>query len=140
MATRPDSSPGVEPVSAPRAKEIDPSILAEIGNMPFKARIVAESALAGMHRSRHHGSSVEFAEHKEYAPGDNIRHLDWRAYARFDRDYVKRFEDETNLRAILLVAEDRHGQVQIGPWRRAAHRKLRWCSAAARRAAGPTSA
>lgn len=84
-------------------QEIDPRVLAEMGNLSFRAKILADSALHGMHRSRHHGSSVEFAEHKEYAPGDNVRHLDWRAYARFDRDYIKRFEDEANLRALLLV-------------------------------------
>ncbi len=83
--------------------ELDPHLLADIGSLALRARIVADSALAGMHRSRHHGTSVEFAEHKEYSPGDNIRHLDWRAYARFDRDYIKRFEDESNLRALLLV-------------------------------------
>src|SRR5688572_31911956 len=83
--------------------ELQPQLLADIGSLAMRARIVADSALAGMHRSRHHGTSVEFAEHKEYSPGDNIRHLDWRAYARFDRDYIKRFEDESNLRALVLV-------------------------------------
>jgi uncharacterized protein (DUF58 family) len=83
--------------------EIDPQVLADIGSLAMRARVVADSALAGMHRSRHHGTSVEFAEHKEYSPGDNIRHLDWRAFARFDRDYIKRFEDESNLRALVLV-------------------------------------
>jgi uncharacterized protein (DUF58 family) len=90
-----------EPARA--ANAIDPRLLAETGNLSMKARILAESALTGMHRSRHHGSSVEFAEHKEYSPGDNVRHLDWRAYARLDRDYIKRFEDESNLRALMLV-------------------------------------
>jgi len=93
-------------VDGPELKEtneIDPRVLAEIGSLSFRARILAESALHGMHRSRHHGSSVEFAEHKEYSPGDNVRHLDWRAYARFDRDYIKRFEDESHLRALILV-------------------------------------
>jgi uncharacterized protein (DUF58 family) len=86
-----------------QAAEIAPEVLADIGSLAMRARIVADSALAGMHRSRHHGTSVEFAEHKEYSPGDNIRHLDWRAYARFDRDYIKKFEDESNLRALVLV-------------------------------------
>ena len=87
----------------PRPREIDPRILTEIGNLGFRARIVADSAVAGLHRSRNRGTSVEFAEHKEYSPGDNLRHLDWRAYARFDRDYVKQFEDESNLRALTVV-------------------------------------
>lgn len=86
-----------------RVRVIDPRVLAQAGNLAFKARIVADSVLHGMHRSRHHGSSVEFADHKEYSPGDNVRHLDWRAFARFDRDYVKRFEDESHLRALMLV-------------------------------------
>ena len=90
-------------VDAPRPHEIDPKILTEIGNLGFRARIVADSAVAGMHRSRNRGTSVEFAEHKEYSPGDNLRHLDWRAYARLDRDYVKQFEDESNLRALAVV-------------------------------------
>ena len=56
-----------------------------------------------MHRSLHHGASVEFAEHKEYAPGDELRHIDWRAYGRIDKYYVKRFEEETELRGYLLL-------------------------------------
>lgn len=93
---------GEEPLED-RARVLDPKVLAEAGALSLKARIVADSVLHGMHRSRHHGSSVEFADHKEYSPGDNVRHLDWRAYARFDRDYIKRFEDESHLRGLLLV-------------------------------------
>ena len=100
MATR---DPKERPDEAPARQELDPRVLSEIGHLAFRARTVADSALAGMHRSRHHGTSVEFAEHKEYSPGDNVRHLDWRAFARFDRDYIKRFEDEANLRALLVV-------------------------------------
>ena len=84
-------------------REIDPETLARMGSLTLRARVLAESALHGMHRSRSHGSSVEFAEHKEYGPGDDVRHLDWRAYARLDRDYIKRFEDEAHLRALVLV-------------------------------------
>lgn len=83
--------------------EIAPDVLADIGNLTLRARVVADSALSGMHRSAHHGTSVEFAEHKEYSPGDDVRHLDWRAFARFDRDYIKKFEDEANLRALCVV-------------------------------------
>lgn len=102
MATT-DRPGGDGAVESKQPGEIDPTVLADIGNLTMRARVVAESALAGMHRSRHHGTSVEFAEHKEYSPGDNVRHLDWRAYARFDRDYIKRFEDESNLRALCVV-------------------------------------
>lgn len=102
MANTPgESAQGAEPTQ--RTHELEPQLLADIGNLSMRARVVADSALAGMHRSRHHGSSVEFAEHKEYSPGDNIRHLDWRAFARFDRDYIKRFEDEANLRALTVI-------------------------------------
>ncbi len=66
-------------------------------------RAITEGVLTGLHRSPHHGQSVEFAEHKEYSPGDEIRHIDWKAYGKFDKYYVKRFEQETNLRAYLVV-------------------------------------
>lgn len=71
--------------------------------MGVRARAVVEGVIAGLHRNPHRGSSVEFAEYKEYAPGDDIRHVDWRAYGRVDRYYVKQFEDETNLRAYLAL-------------------------------------
>ncbi len=82
---------------------LDPRDLEAIGPMRLRARAVVEGLLAGLHRSPHKGASVEFAEYKEYAPGDDIRHIDWRAYGRKDRYYVKQFEDETNLRAYLLL-------------------------------------
>lgn len=100
MATRKDIPADGGP---PKAQELPAEVLSDIGNLAMRARTVADSALAGMHRSRHHGTSVEFAEHKEYSPGDNVRHLDWRAFARFDRDYIKRFEDEANLRALVVI-------------------------------------
>ena len=81
----------------------DPRQLEAIGALRLRARAVVEGALAGLHRSPHKGASVEFAEYKEYAPGDDVRHIDWRAYGRKDRYYVKQFEDETNLRGYLLV-------------------------------------
>src|SRR3954462_10344651 len=62
-----------------------------------------EGVLSGLHKSPHQGQSVEFAEHKEYAPGDELKHLDWKAYGKFDRYYVKRFEQETELTAHLLL-------------------------------------
>jgi uncharacterized protein (DUF58 family) len=84
-------------------KFLDPLALAKLGTIQLKARTVVEGALSGLHRSPHHGSSVEFAEHKEYSPGDEIRHIDWKAYGKFDRYYVKRFEQETELSAYLLL-------------------------------------
>jgi uncharacterized protein (DUF58 family) len=80
-----------------------PAAVAPLQNLELRARTVVEGALAGLHRSPHHGSSVEFAEHKEYAAGDEIKHIDWKAYGKFDKYYVKRFEEETELRAYLVI-------------------------------------
>ncbi len=82
---------------------LDAETLAKLQTMALRARMVVEGALSGLHRAPHYGSSVEFAEHKEYSPGDEIRHIDWKAYGKFDKYYVKRFEQETELRAYLLV-------------------------------------
>ena len=82
---------------------LDPEVLAQVGNYPVGARRRVEGALSGHHRSPLRGSSIEFAEHKEYSPGDEIRHIDWKAFGKFDKYYVKQFEEETNLRAYLLV-------------------------------------
>jgi uncharacterized protein (DUF58 family) len=84
-------------------KLLDAVALAKLENLELRARTVVEGALAGRHRSPHHGSSVEFAEHKEYAPGDEIKHLDWKAYAKFDRYYVKRYEEEAELRTYVVI-------------------------------------
>jgi uncharacterized protein (DUF58 family) len=86
-----------------RAALLDPLALAKLGNLRLRVRAIAEGVLTGLHKSPHHGQSVEFAEHKEYAPGDEIRHIDWKAYGKFDKYYVKRYEQETNLRAYLVV-------------------------------------
>ena len=85
------------------AELLDAKELARLGDLKLRARIVVEGALAGLHRSPHHGASVEFAEHKEYTPGDEVRRIDWKAYGKFDKYYVKRFEEETELRGYLCV-------------------------------------
>ena len=82
---------------------LDAATIAKLAGVKVRARAVMEGVLSGLHKSPHQGQSVEFAEHKEYAPGDELRHLDWKAYAKFDRFYVKRFEHETDLRAVLVV-------------------------------------
>jgi uncharacterized protein (DUF58 family) len=82
---------------------IDPPTLMRIKSLQLRAKIVVQGFLSGLHRSPHHGFSVEFSEYRQYSPGDDPRHLDWRLYARSDRYYIKRFEDETNLRCHLLV-------------------------------------
>jgi uncharacterized protein (DUF58 family) len=87
----------------PRRPLLDPAVLARLGTLKLRVRAVTEGILSGLHKSPHHGQSVEFAEHKEYTPGDEIRHIDWKAYGKFDKYYVKRFEQETNLRAYLVV-------------------------------------
>lgn len=85
------------------ARLLEPTAVAQLASLALRARTVAEGALAGLHRSAHHGAAVEFAEHKEYSPGDELRHIDWKAYGRFDRYYVKRYETENELRGWLLV-------------------------------------
>jgi uncharacterized protein (DUF58 family) len=82
---------------------IDPHALMRIRSLQLRARLVVEGFLSGLHRSPYHGFSVEFSEYREYSPGDDPRYLDWRLVARSDRYYIKRFEDETNLRCYLLV-------------------------------------
>jgi len=82
---------------------LDPIALAKLDTMPLRARVVVEGALSGLHRARLHGSSVEFSEHKEYSPGDEIRHIDWKAYGKIDRYYVKQFEQESELTALLVL-------------------------------------
>jgi uncharacterized protein (DUF58 family) len=78
-----------------------------IKNLELRARIVVEGFWKGIHRSPYHGFSVEFTEYRQYTPGDDPRYLDWRLYARSDRYYIKKFEDETNLRCHLLVDNSR---------------------------------
>src|SRR5260221_575743 len=87
----------------PAALALDPADLARLASMSLRARVIVEGAFAGMHHNPHAGTSIEFAEHKEYAPGDDLRHMDWKAVARVERYYIKRFEDETEMRTFLLV-------------------------------------
>jgi uncharacterized protein (DUF58 family) len=81
----------------------DPTSLAKYGRLTMVARNVVEGFLTGVHKSPYKGFSVEFAEHRQYYPGDEIRHIDWRAYGKTDRYYIKEYEEETNLKAHLLV-------------------------------------
>ena len=78
-----------------------------IKSLQVRARVAVEGFFKGIHRSPYHGFSVEFSEYREYSPGDDPRYLDWRLYARSDRYYVKRFEDETNLRCHLVLDTSR---------------------------------
>jgi len=81
----------------------DPLVLARLSNLYLRARWVVEGIMSGIHKSRSKGFSVEFEEHREYSPGDEIRRIDWKALGKFDRYFIKETEDETNLRAYLLL-------------------------------------
>ena len=92
---------------APRSldprKYLDPKILTKISRLDIKARLIVEGFIAGLHKSPYRGFSVEFAEHREYVPGDDIRHVDWKVFGRSDRYYIKQYEEETNLKAHILL-------------------------------------
>lgn len=82
---------------------LDPDVLAEIDRMDLRARYVVEGFISGLHRSPYHGLSVEFAQHRQYVPGDDVSHIDWKVWARADRFYVKQYEEETNLECTILL-------------------------------------
>jgi len=84
-------------------RRFDPSELVRFGGLGLVARRLVEGYMTGIHRSPYKGFSVEFAEHRAYYPGDEIRHVDWRAYGKTDRYFVKEYEEETNLRAMLVL-------------------------------------
>ncbi len=82
---------------------IEPSALMRIRSLELRARVVVEGFRSGLHRSPYHGFSAEFSEYRQYVPGDDLRHIDWRVYGRSDRYFIRKYEDETNLRCQLLV-------------------------------------
>ncbi|MBY0490542.1 MAG: DUF58 domain-containing protein [Gemmatimonadaceae bacterium] len=90
-------------MSSLRADELDPAVLAALGHLELVARWTVDGFINGLHRSPRKGFSVEFAEHRQYQPGDDLRYLDWRIAARADRWVVKLFEEETNARAMLVL-------------------------------------
>lgn len=85
------------------AKYFRPEVLGKISRLELRARRVVEGFVSGMHKSPYKGFSVEFANHRSYVPGDDIRHIDWRVYAKADRFFVKEYEEETNMRVHLLL-------------------------------------
>ena len=95
-------------------KSLDPQTLANIQGLRLRARHIVEGYVAGLHRSPYHGFSIEFAEHREYVPGDDLRYLDWKVLARTDKLSLKRFEDETNLIAYIVLDVSESMQYQ-GP-------------------------
>lgn len=87
----------------PKRSYLDPVTLSKIGRLELKARLIVEGYISGLHKSPYHGFSVEFAQHRQYAPGDDLKHLDWKVLGRSDRYYVKQYEEETNVRCLLLL-------------------------------------
>lgn len=84
-------------------KYLEPEIVARLANIELIARLVVEGFITGLHRSPYHGFSVEFAEHRQYMPGDDLKYLDWKILGRTDRYYIKEFEEETNLKAYVVL-------------------------------------
>src|ERR1700678_392521 len=91
------------PPTIPTDLTLDPSSVDRFGRLELLARLVVEGVISGLHKSPFKGFSVEFAEHRHYGPGDEIRHIDWRAFGKTDRYFVKEYEEETNLKAYLVV-------------------------------------
>ena len=94
---------------------LDPAVLAEISRLDLRARQVVEGYVSGLHKSPRKGYSVEFAEHREYVQGDDIRHIDWKLWGREDRWYIKQYEEETNLRCNLLLDMSESMRFGTGP-------------------------
>lgn len=82
---------------------LQPETISKLRSIELKAKFIVEGFLTGLHKSPYHGFSVEFSEHRQYTPGDEIRHIDWRVYGRTDKFYIKRYEEETNLRGYILL-------------------------------------
>src|SRR6202161_1485874 len=107
-------------------KYLDPRTLARIGSLDLRARLIVEGLTAGMHRSPYQGISVEFSQHRQYVPGDDIRHVDWKVFAKTDKVYLKQYLEETNLHLICVVdASESMGYGSIGnqehPWSKYDH-------------------
>jgi uncharacterized protein (DUF58 family) len=94
---------GTSSASGVLRRYLDPRTLARVHGLELRARLIVEGTMSGMHRSPFQGSSVEFAQHRQYSPGDDIRHLDWRVFGRSDRLYIKQYQEETNLPLVLAV-------------------------------------
>lgn len=94
---------------------LHPEAIARIARLEIRARHIVEGFLSGAHRSPYFGQSVEFVQHRQYVRGDDLRHVDWKVWAKQDRLYVKQFEEDTNLRSTLLVDVSRSMQYGAGP-------------------------
>jgi uncharacterized protein (DUF58 family) len=98
-----------------RTQYLDPAMLAKLGTLDLKARAIVEGFLTGLHRSPFKGFSVEFAEYRQYLPGDDLATLDWKVYAKSDKHFVKKFEEETNLECHILLDVSRSMGYTSGP-------------------------
>ena len=98
--------------AAHSSRLLSPRMLDSLKNLELVARAMVEGSLTGLHRSPYHGFSSEFSEYRKYCPGDAVKHVDWVAYAKTDRYYVKQYEDETNTRAYIVL--DRSGSMALG--------------------------
>ena len=103
------ATPGASPYPSDL---VDPQVMEQIGNLELLSRTVVDGLLAGKHRSTTKGGCCEFAQHRQYAPGDEIRQIDWQVYARNDRYFIRQFEEETNLHAIMAL--DTSGSMKFG--------------------------
>lgn len=99
-------------------KYLDPVALAAVRGLELQARLIVEGFLSGMHKSPYHGFSVEFAQHREYVPGDDLKHLDWKVYSRTGRFYLKQYDAETNLALWLMVDASESMSYGSGPVRK----------------------
>src|SRR5256714_11806427 len=100
---------------SPSRRLADPQTLARISKLELRARLVVEGIVSGMHKSPHRGYSVELAQHRDYTPGDETRHIDWKVFGRSDRYYIKQYEEETNLRAFLVLDTSSSMSFSSGP-------------------------
>jgi uncharacterized protein (DUF58 family) len=100
-------------------KYLDPKSVERISRLDVRARLVVEGFLTGQHKSPYHGFAIEFAGHREYVPGDELKHIDWRVWSKTDRLYIKEYEEETNLKCHLLLdcsKSMRYGEKSSPPW------------------------
>ena len=113
-------SPAARRTGPPGGREhLTPQALANIGKLEVRARAIVEGVMDGLHRSPYFGQSVEFSQHREYVPGDEARHIDWKVWSKTDKYYVKLFEEDTNLRTTLLVDGSESMSYGSGPMRKA---------------------
>jgi len=102
------------PVTTDSRRFLHPEAIKRIGRLDIRARHIVEGFLSGMHRSPYFGQSVEFRQHREYVAGDDLRHIDWKVWAKQDRHYIKQFEEDTNMRCVMLVDTSGSMQYQSG--------------------------